>query len=97
MQPIVVKVYNSLDQSDYGNGFNPNVIHEDKNLYLYPLGDPREALLAQAIGQITGTATTGRVAPGQEQREVIGHSIDVKRSSFNLVIDKNIPAVLQGQ
>jgi carboxyl-terminal processing protease len=94
LQPIVVKVYNSLDQSDYSNGFNPNVIHEDRNLYLYPLGDEREALLAQAIGQITGTATTGRVAPGKDDLEIIGHSLDTKRSSFNLVIDQNIPSFL---
>lgn len=94
LQPIVVKVYNSLDQSDYANGFAPNVLDEDNNLYIYPLGDPREALLSQAIGQITGASITGRVESREETREPLGTSLDKKRRSFNLVIDKNIPESL---
>jgi carboxyl-terminal processing protease len=93
LQPIVVKVYNSLDQSDYGNGFSPQVIHKDNSLYLYPLGDQKEALLSLAIGQITGTATAGRVPSGDERREIIGHSLDMKQRSFNLVIDENVPVL----
>lgn len=91
MQPIVVKVYNSLDQSDYGKGFVPNVIHLDNGLFLYPLGDTREALLSQAIGQITGTATMGRLEEGAEKRKPLAHSLDFKRSSFNLIVDENLP------
>jgi carboxyl-terminal processing protease len=94
LQPIVVKVFNSLDQSDYGNGFQPNVIDKDNGLYLYPLGDMREALLAQAIGQITGASTSGRQRAPEEVREVIGHSIDQHRRSFNLIIDQNLPEAL---
>lgn len=95
LQPIVVKVFNSLDQSDYGTGFQPNVIDKDNSLYLYPLGDQREALLSQALGQITGAATNGRQRSPEEIRESIGHSLDLQRRSFNLVIDKNIPQALQ--
>lgn len=91
IQPIVVKVFNSLDQSDYSTGFQPNVIDKDNGLYLFPLGDPREALLAQAIGQITGAATSGRVRSPEDVRESIGHSLDQHRRSFNLIIDENIP------
>jgi carboxyl-terminal processing protease len=85
MQPIVVKVYNSLDQSDYSTGFVPDVLHKDNSLYLYPLGDQREALLSQAIGQITGTSTTSR--EDRERRTPVGHSLDFKRRSFNLIMD----------
>ena len=88
MQPIVVKVFNSLDESNYSNGFTPDVEDKDNRLFIEPLGDPDEALLALAIGQITGTAQTGRVMPGKESREIIGHSLDEKRRSFNLVIDQ---------
>lgn len=91
LQPIVVKVFNSLGQSDYGNGFNPNVIDKDNSLYLYPLGDPKEALLAQAIGQITGTAISGRKAARKELKELVGHSIDTKPRSFDLIIDQRLP------
>ncbi|MFM7851365.1 MAG: S41 family peptidase, partial [Flammeovirgaceae bacterium] len=38
MQPIVVKSFNSLDQSNYSNGFTPN-IKDDDNGVLAPLGD----------------------------------------------------------
>lgn len=86
MQPIVVKVYNSLDQSDYGNGFTPDIIHEDNSLWLRPLGDPDEALLSQAIGHITGTSMLSR--QDRERRVPVGHSLDFKRRSFELVIEK---------
>lgn len=86
MQPIVVKVFNSEDQSDYGSGFAPNVLHEDNGLYLYPLGDAREALLSQAIGQITGTSTLSR--QDRQRRTPVGHSLDFKRRSFNLIMDE---------
>ncbi len=87
LQPIVVKVYNSLGQSDYGAGFVPDVLHPDNGMLLYPLGDPREALLAAAIAQITGTATTAR-AKG-ETRTPLLHSLDLKRSSYQLVMDQH--------
>lgn len=87
MQPIVVKVYNSDDQSEYSNGFVPDVTHRDNSLYLYPLGDPREALLSQAIGQIIGTASLAREVEGG--RTLMGHSLDFKRRSFNLIIGKH--------
>lgn len=93
LQPIVVKVSNSLNQSDYSNGFNPNVTDKDNSLYLYPLGDTKEALLAQAIGQITGTAMSGRKAARKELREIVGHSLDVKPRGFDLVIGQQLPPI----
>lgn len=88
MQPIVVKVYNSEDKSDYSTGFAPDVLHPDNSLYLYPLGDEREALLSQAIAQITGTATTARQV--RESRKAVGHSLDLKRRSFSLIMDDEL-------
>jgi carboxyl-terminal processing protease len=89
MQPIIVKVYNSLDQSDYSKGFTPNVLDKDNSLYIYPLGDTHEALLRHAVEQITGVAVSGRQAQPKELRAIVGHSLDQKRGSFNLTIDKN--------
>lgn len=85
MQPIVVKVFNSEDKSDYSNGFTPDVLHPDNSLFLYPLGDPRETLLSQAIGQITGTASISR--QDHERRTPVAHSLDFKRRSFSLIMD----------
>jgi carboxyl-terminal processing protease len=86
MQPIVVKVYNSLDQSDYSTGFTPNVLDKDNSIYLYPLGDQNEALLRHAIEQITGVASGGR-QQAREGKQQVGHSLDSKRGSYNLIID----------
>jgi C-terminal processing protease CtpA/Prc len=93
MQPIVVKVYNSLDQSDYSDGFQPDVVHPDNNLFVYPLGDPREALLGLAIGQITGSASTAR--QGVPSRKQLATSLDFKRRSFNLNMDQGEPGLIR--
>jgi C-terminal processing protease CtpA/Prc len=90
LQPIVVKVFNSLDQSDYSTGFEPQVLDKDNSLFLYPLGDTREALLGQALNQITGISTRERTGGGSQIREPLAHSLDFKRRSFNLTVE-NIP------
>lgn len=87
MQPIVVKVYNSLNQSDYSKGFVPNILNEDNNLYIYPLGDTRETLLSLALEQITGQATSGRMA-NREKKQFIGSSLDKKARGFTLNVDQ---------
>jgi C-terminal processing protease CtpA/Prc len=88
LQPIVVKVYNSQDQSDYSTGFVPNILDEDNGLFLRPLGDPTEALLSHAVAEITGASESAR--QGRETRAVIGHSLDLKRRSFDLVMDESL-------
>ncbi|HEX6227323.1 MAG TPA: S41 family peptidase, partial [Chryseolinea sp.] len=92
MQPIVVKVYNSLNQSEYSQGFAPDIEDKDNKLYLYPLGDLREELLSKAIEKITGVPAPGRKAMA-ETRTVIGHSLDDKRRSFVLSVEQ--PTTLQ--
>jgi len=86
MQPIVVKVYNSLNQSDYSHGFSPDVENKDNDLFIYPLGDTREELLSKAIEKITGIPSPGRKGL-VEKKQVIGHSLDSKRRSFILNIE----------
>lgn len=94
LQPIIMKVSNSVGFSEYGNGFVPDIENKDNSLYLYPLGDPRENLLAEAIAHITGVSTGGRVsAAGNEGREVISTSFDKKQRSFRLMMEENIPSM----
>lgn len=62
MQPIVVKSYNSLDQSDYDNGFTPDILDADNDLVLFPLGDVNERLLNIALEDIVGGTVGGRKA-----------------------------------
>jgi C-terminal processing protease CtpA/Prc len=94
LQPIVVKTLNSVDQSEYSNGFTPNILDEDNSVILYPLGDPAERLLSRAIEEITGVTSLGRKRTEKFHHELIGSSIDLKRRSFRLVIDTKLPAHL---
>ena len=55
MQPIVVKVTNSVGFSDYSAGFAPDPANYDRDNYfiLKPLGDINEPLLSKALNVIT--------------------------------------------
>lgn len=88
MQPIVVKSYNSLNESNYSDGFAPNIVDLDNRLDLKPLGDENEALLSQAINHITGgTGSRVGVTAKMKGLQTLGTSADFKRGSYNLVID----------
>lgn len=50
--PIIMKSFNSEHQSDYSNGFTPNIKRDDD--YFHLLGDTDEAMLASAIAHING-------------------------------------------
>lgn len=84
MQPIVVKSFNSLDQSDYGNGFTPNIVDDDNGVQ-FPLGDTNEKLLSLAIQHITSNA---RVARTEKTLGVsLGYSFDFKNRNSDLIIE----------
>jgi carboxyl-terminal processing protease len=87
LQPIVVKVTNSAGFSDYSHGFNPDIENKDNGLYIYPLGDPRENLLAEALAHIQGVTLPGRVGAATVSRKVVGHSLDAKIRGFNLFME----------
>ncbi len=87
MQPIVVKSANSLDQSDYSNGFTPNIEDAD-NGFLFPLGDPNERLLSLAVNNILAG---GRISSAGEGRgELVGHSFDFKNRNSDLIIGAKV-------
>lgn len=87
MQPIIVKTANSLGQSDYSNGFAPDIENDDSDPYLFPLGDTRETLLAIAISDITG----GIVARKSNSRRsgFVGSSLLSKPRTFEMTVDKS--------
>lgn len=61
MQPIVSRAFNSLNQSDYSDGFAPNEKYQE-TFYLGVLGDVREPMLAKALTRILGHAPAARKA-----------------------------------
>jgi C-terminal processing protease CtpA/Prc len=83
LQPIVFKSYNSQGQSDYTNGFLPNVEAEEP-LELKPLGDSKEAILGRTLLQITG-APTARLGNLQAAPlPYAGSSIERKAAGSNM-------------
>jgi carboxyl-terminal processing protease len=98
--PIVFKSFNSLGQSDYGNGFNPNITVRETSERLRPLGDPNELLLRTAIAHITGKPVPNPESIGGAQAraaapEAIGSSLDLKVRQGQM-IDNTKPASAYG-
>jgi C-terminal processing protease CtpA/Prc len=88
IQPIVTKSYNSLNESNYSDGFEPNIEDLDNSLVIYPLGDENEALLSRAINHITGgSGARKRNEAKNVEAEVLATSADIKRGSYNLIVD----------
>jgi C-terminal processing protease CtpA/Prc len=81
--PIVSQSFNSLDQSDYTEGFNPNISLKESQERLLPLGDVNELLLRTAISEITGMPSGARYR--QLDREDLGSTLDQKvRSGISI-------------
>ncbi|WP_192346784.1 S41 family peptidase [Algoriphagus sp. Y33] len=59
--PIVTQSFNSLDQSDYSTGFEPNITVLEISERLRALGDVNEIMLRTAIEEITGIPSSARV------------------------------------
>ncbi|TCI84396.1 S41 family peptidase [Tenacibaculum sp. M341] len=59
MQPIVSQVYNSVGNSDYDDGFEPDIWIEATNFWneTLPFGDENEVLLKTALNHIKGITT----------------------------------------
>ena len=55
MQPIVLKIVNSVGFGDYFNGLQPDFLVIESISTYGVLGDPSEPLLSYAIGKINGT------------------------------------------
>jgi carboxyl-terminal processing protease len=66
MQPIVLKIVNSLGFGDYYNGLTPNYKLEENLSNLGVLGSTTEPLLSTAIGKITGVSKMMKQSPTKE-------------------------------
>lgn len=88
MQPIVVKYANSLNESDYINGLNPDISATESYQSVLPWGDPNERLLSAALSDIRGLSVTGMTLKTGEihERKVID-SRDLKPFKSEMYID----------
>ena len=59
MQPIVFQIFNKLGQSDYTQGFSPDIEIKEWNFWnnILPFGDENEVILKGALDDIRGIAT----------------------------------------
>ena len=73
MQPIILKLTNSAQFSDYNNGFGPDPSNydADNHYYLRPLGDIQEPLLNKALYTITNGTMMKSVQPSTIARKEI--------------------------
>jgi C-terminal processing protease CtpA/Prc len=94
MQPIVSKTFNALNQSDYSTGFVPKVeVKEFSNVVWRPLGDVNDALLNEAIYQITGGRTARVAARAGVEVPSVGSSIERKAGGSNMFFTDKLPAM----
>ena len=58
MQPIVFQIYNKLGQSDYTQGFNPDIEVKEYQFWnnILPFGDENEVVLKAALDDIRGVS-----------------------------------------
>ena len=66
MQPIVLKIVNSVGFGDYFNGLQPDFMLKETLSTFGVLGETSEPLLSAAIGKITGTTRMLKQSPGKE-------------------------------
>jgi C-terminal processing protease CtpA/Prc len=55
LQPIVLRYANALGETDFKDGFAPDIAADDDLFATFPLGDANDPLFAAAIEDITGT------------------------------------------
>jgi carboxyl-terminal processing protease len=87
MQPIVLKIVNSVGFGDYFNGLQPDFLQKETLSTLGVLGETSEPLLNTAIGKITGTSRTTKQSLGKEF-EFFKDSKSMQRFQNEMYIEK---------
>jgi len=82
MQPIVLKLENKDHYSDYGNGFDPNVlINSEIEIGMLELGNIEELMLSVALDHILGRSSLRKTSVAPEV-QMIGSSTDVGKGMY---------------
>ncbi len=81
MQPIITKSFNSLNQSDYDLGFDPDIPIKDNDLVKFELGDVNEKLLREALIYLAGSDEASRIESYKSipSKDILG-STELKRT-----------------
>ena len=82
MQPTVSQFSNAVNDSDYGNGFTPSILLDEKDFLgdLKPLGDPQELLLNAALNLICGDCLPVPLPSTMEASNQFGEAVTSSKS-----------------
>ncbi len=90
MQPIVLKTFNSANQSEFTAGFKPDVsVIESLAQPMVAFGDLKDPLLNEAFFQILGSrpARKGIVEPTEADRQSVYSTIENKAGGSNMFVE----------
>ena len=90
MQPIVLRIANKNNVSDFVDGLAPDYTAEEDIANLLPFGDPNETLLRVALNEIQGLPLAGKKSLKSEQLGLkkVFDSQDMKPFSKEMYINK---------
>lgn len=77
MQPLIMKLSNADDKSDYTEGLSPDIEYEENIFNFGTIGEPDEPLLKHAIDDIT--STTNRKAFGEKERPQVYKTVGERK------------------
>ena len=91
MQPIVFQIYNNLGQSDYNEGFEPNILINENSSWnnILPFGDENEVVLKAALNDIKGVSTRSSIFSNNNHIEIINSNLKENKFSTEMYIDHN--------
>ncbi len=82
MQPICIQVFNKNGESDYTQGFEPDILVDEASYWntVLPFGDRNEALLKAALDNISGIASKQNLSKLQLQAKEL--KVSFKENKF---------------
>ncbi|WP_298238857.1 S41 family peptidase [uncultured Algibacter sp.] len=94
LQPLVFKFSNVNDNTDFFNGLEPNTPLSETRTNLGILGDENEPLLAEAIGEITGSGKSSKIK--NNSLGILDSFENASLSGGKLIDDREFPkAIIQ--
>lgn len=85
LQPIIMRMYNSKNESDYTGGFEPDIVLDEFAYDMKPLGDEDELLLKAAINAIKGESMTMLRSSKTDNIKVVS-SAEGRKGAFDMFV-----------
>ena len=90
MQPIVFQIYNNQGESDYSDGFAPNILVEEWGYWnnILPFGDENEVVLKAALDDIRGYSAKSSVSKTTAKK--IAKELTINKFEKEMYLDSNL-------